>query len=68
MAAVYVYEGKKTGRDTHKFTHLQTRAEKLVDNLANVSGFEYVEVAEVVTRAQYVPRTCTCACTCPDRP
>ena len=52
---VFIYLGKKTDRDIHRFVHRALRRERDVDRndtFAGMTILEYVEAAEAVTRAQ----------------
>ena len=50
---VYVFEGKRTGRDIYLFTDLHSGQKREIFAFDNVRFFEYIEVAESITRAQH---------------
>ena len=51
---VYVYEGKRTGRQEHRFLHRASRHVRDVKQAAlwHTRVYQYVEAAESITRAQ----------------
>jgi len=50
---VYIYDGKVTGKDMHKFVHVDTRNEEFIAlSDSSVTVRNYIPVAEAVTRAQ----------------
>jgi len=49
----YIYDAKVTGRDQHRFLHVDTKYEKFVSLTdGSVRTFAYVPIAESITRAQ----------------
>ncbi|CAM9869363.1 unnamed protein product, partial [Ectocarpus fasciculatus] len=52
-SGVYVYEGKQTGAENFRFTHIATHHERWFTPIERVEILQYIEVAEIITRAQH---------------
>jgi hypothetical protein len=53
QSAVYIYDAKVTGKDLHRFIHVDTKYEKFLSIADNSTKFRaYVPVAEAISRAQ----------------
>ena len=50
-SGVYIYDAKQTGRDKHRFVHVDTKFEKFVA-MEGAKIKKYVPVAEAISRAQ----------------
>lgn len=50
-SGVYIYDAKQTGRDEHRFIHVDTKFEKFV-SMSVAKCRAYVPVAEAISRAQ----------------
>jgi len=52
-SGIYTFEGKRTGRDIYLFTDLHSGEKREIYAFDNVRFYEYIEVAEAITRAQH---------------
>ena len=51
-SGVYRFDGKHAGREVYRFTHRDTGAAREIFARSHVRVFDYLDVAEAITRAQ----------------